>query len=58
MKKTVTKSYSIPVEIAKDIDKMAAELHISSSALITAALSVIIKWKDGKEVFTNGICRG
>jgi predicted transcriptional regulator len=45
MKKTTTLSFSVPVEIAEELDKLSSGLNISRSALITAILTFVIKWK-------------
>lgn len=43
MKKTVTVSISLPIEISGKLDLLAEELSVSRSALLTAVVSVLIK---------------
>ena len=45
MKKTATVAFSVPCDLLKDIDKLAEDLHVKRSALLTAMLSIIMKWK-------------
>ena len=54
LKKTTTKSYSLPIEIAEQIDALSSDLGVSASAVITAILSGVLKW-NLKEIFKNGI---
>ena len=57
MKKTITKSYSLPIEVAEQVEQLSAELGVSASAVITAILSIVFKW-NLKEVFKNAVHRG
>lgn len=56
MKKTTTKSYSLPIEVAEQVEQLSAELGVSASAIITAILSIVLKWNI-KEVFKNAVHR-
>lgn len=51
MKNNKTISFSLPETLAAEVDSIAADMHISRSALLTAAISVALKWlKQEKEV--------
>ncbi len=56
MKKTVTVSISIPVELSNKLDKLGEELAVNRSALCTAIISLVLKW-NLLEGIKNGICR-
>lgn len=44
MKKTVTKAYSLPIPVVEHIDKIAKDMNVSASAVVTGMLSLITKW--------------
>jgi metal-responsive CopG/Arc/MetJ family transcriptional regulator len=55
MKKTVTISVSLPENIVNQLDKITDDTHLSRSAVLTAILSLVMKWDKVKEVFKYGI---
>jgi metal-responsive CopG/Arc/MetJ family transcriptional regulator len=56
MKKTITISASLPEHIVNQLDVIAADTGLSRSAVLTAILSLVLKWEKIKEVFKYGIC--
>ena len=53
MKTTETVSFSLPVKLLEQVDNKATELNISRSALLTAIISVSMKWVE--EASKNGV---
>lgn len=52
MKLTKTRSYSLPAPIVEQLDNLAGELNVSTSALLTGMLSIMLKW-NLKEMLEN-----
>ena len=55
MKNTVTISVSVPIDVAKQLDVIAADTNVSRSAVATAILSLAFKWGLLKGVVKNGL---
>jgi hypothetical protein len=55
MKKTVTISISVPINVDEQLQLIASETNVSKSAVATAILSLALKWYKVKEVLKHGI---
>jgi metal-responsive CopG/Arc/MetJ family transcriptional regulator len=55
MKKTITISVSLPENIVNQLDAVAEDMQLSRSGVLTAILSLVLKWDKVKEVFKYGI---
>lgn len=53
---TVTIAFSTPETLAKELDKLAEELQISRSSLLTLMISQFIKW-DIPQAIKQGVLK-